>query len=221
MPPLRVRYQTIEFQDVDIHVRSLRDSQEYQDDDGEAEALAIWSSNWSIFGVLWDSSLALARLMNGYEIKGRRILEVGCGLGLPSLLLNKRGADISTTDYHPEVESFMQANVTLNDGEDIPFFLADWKNESSESGDSLGTFDLIIASDLLYERGHAELLAAFIDRHARPVCEIIIVDPGRGQLGRFGRLMTALGFCSTALAPSSQNQTDSEFSGHTERLLRG
>ena len=52
MPPLRVRYQTIEFQDLDIHVRSLRDSQEYQDDDGEAEALAIWSSNWSIFGVL-------------------------------------------------------------------------------------------------------------------------------------------------------------------------
>jgi predicted nicotinamide N-methyase len=101
MPP-RVRYQTLEFEDVDIHVRALRDNQEYSDDDGEAEKLGISSAQWSLFGVLWASGEALARHLFDYNIEGLRILEVGCGLGLASLVLNHRHADITATDYHPE-----------------------------------------------------------------------------------------------------------------------
>ena len=53
---------------------------------------------------------------------------------------------------------------------------------------------LIIGSDLLYERGHAKALSTFIDIHARQTCEVIIVDPGRGQITRFGRFMAELGY---------------------------
>lgn len=203
MSPLRLRYQTIELGALDIHVRGLRDTQEYLDEGGAAEALGISSSNWPLFGVVWDASHVLARLMADYEIAGLRILEVGCGLGLAALVLNQRGADISATDQHPEAAAFLKANVELNGGNDIPFVRADWNDEQT----SLGAFDLIIGSDLLYERGHAESLSGFIDRHARPRCEVIIVDAGRGNVGRFGRRMAALGYRASKHPAESTGQT--------------
>ena len=190
MLPYRVRYQTIEFGTLDIHIRSLRDKQEFSDEDGVSESLGIYSSNWSLFGVLWGSSFTLAKIMTDYSLNGRRILEVGCGLGLASLVLNHRDADISATDYHPEAEGFLDYNAKLNGGKKIPFARANWNDGNIGMGD----FDLIIGSDLLYERGHAKTLSAFIDSHARKKCEVIMVDPGRGQIARFGRFMNEFGY---------------------------
>ena len=59
---------------------------------------------------------------------------------------------------------------------------------------SLGDFDKIIGSDLLYERDHPALLAAVIERHARPQAEIVLTDAGRGHTSLFSREMAALGF---------------------------
>ena len=56
-----------------------------------------------------------------FDITGKRILEVGCGIGLASLLLNNRLADVISTDYHPETESFLVENTKLNYGKTIPF----------------------------------------------------------------------------------------------------
>ena len=56
---------------------------------------------------------------------------------------------------------------------------------------------MIIGSDLLYEREHVDLLAAFIDKHARPTCEVIIVDPGRGHHAPFSKKMIQLGYTSS------------------------
>ena len=90
MPLIRIRYQTIEIDNFDIHLRSLWDKQEFSDPLGEAEALGISSAQWSLFGVLWKSSEVLAHEMANFPIQGKRILEVGCGLALSSLLLNAR-----------------------------------------------------------------------------------------------------------------------------------
>ena len=106
--PLRYRYQTFEFGREDIHLRTLRDTQQYSDPAGEAHRLGISAANWSLFGVVWDSSQILARLMVDFEIDGKRILELGCGMALSSLLLNRRGGDITATDYHPEAEAFLK-----------------------------------------------------------------------------------------------------------------
>lgn len=216
MDPLRIRYQTIEFPDVDIHVRSLRDKQEFHDPEGVAEALGISSANWSLFGVVWPSSQALARLMSTYQIEGRRILEVGCGLGLASLVLNERGADITATDYHPEAGVFLQANTELNGANDIPFARSDWKILDSD----IGEFDLIIASEVLYERGHVDDLSAFIDRHAKPTCEVIVIDPGRGETGRFSKRMIARGFEYTRTKAHPGDRPKSPYSGQLHRFLR-
>lgn len=190
MAALRFRYQTIEIEDIDIHVRTLRDNQQFSDPDGIASSLGISSAIWPLFGIVWDSGEVLAHLMLDYEVEGKRILEVGCGIGLASLVLNHRLADITATDYHPEAESFLRENVKLNNGPVIPFIRTAWGDEKS----SLGGFDLIIGSDLLYERGHAIDLSKFINSHSKLHCEVIIVDPGRGQSAKFSKEMTEFGY---------------------------
>ncbi|SHO52224.1 class I SAM-dependent methyltransferase [Desulfopila aestuarii] len=190
MAPLRFRYQTIEFGDTDIHLRTLRDNQQFSDNDDIAANLGICSAAWPMFGVVWVSGEVLAHLMSRFSIAGKRILEVGCGIGLASLVLNHRLADITATDHHPEAGAFLSENTKLNNGPAIPFVRTGWTDEESD----LGEFDLIIGSDLLYEADHATLLATFINQHALPRCEVIIVDPGRGHSNRFGRQMVELGY---------------------------
>lgn len=193
MPAVRLRYQTIEFDDDDIHLRTLRDVQQYADDTGIAEAHGISSANWGLFGVVWASGRVLAQLMREQIVDGKRVLEVGCGIGLASLVLNSRHADITATDHHPEAEAFLAENVRINRGRSIPFVRAGW----ADADCGLGRFDLVIGSDLLYEHAHVELLAAFIERHARPSCEVVMVDPGRGHHARFSRCMMTLGYAHT------------------------
>lgn len=216
MSSLRFRYQTLEFGDTDIHVRTLRDRQQYADADGIAEALGISSANWPLFGVIWPSGEVLAHLMFGYKIRGKRILEVGCGIGLASLVLNHRMADITATDYHPEAENFLQKNTGLNGGEAIPFVRTGW----CDGGSGLGEFDLIIGSDLLYERGHVEQLSGFIDHHAKLHCEVIIVDPGRSQRARFSKRMADLGYSCNENRPGHTEYLSQPFKGRIMRYLR-
>lgn len=213
MSVMRVRYQTLEFGTVDIHIRSLRDKQQFEDIDGVAESLGISSAVWPLFGVVWASSEVLAHLMSRHDIKGLRILEVGCGIALSSLVLNHRHADITATDYHPEAGAFLEKNVALNEGDSIPFVRTGWADAKS----ALGEFDLIIGSDLLYERSHVELLAHFIDQHARPHCDVILVDPGRGHHACFSKKMVATGYSATQSKAAHPDLLTQPFHG---RILR-
>jgi predicted nicotinamide N-methyase len=206
---LRLKYQTFEFGTTDIHVRTMRDRQQYADDEGIAEQLGISPASWPLFGVVWPSGELLAQLMYDYDIEGKRILEVGCGMGLPSLVLNHRGADITATDYHPEADGFLRKNARLNDDPDIVFVRTGW----GEGITALGKFDLIIGSDLLYEPDQAYLLSAFIDQHASAECEVIIVDPGRGLYPRFCINMLKAGFQYIKQKPEGVDHLNNPFRG--------
>ncbi len=201
MSTLRFRYQTLEFGNTDIHIRSLRDSNQYADDKGIAADLGIHAGTWSHFGVMWDSGTVLAHQMQDVDITDKRILEVGCGIGLSSLLLSSRGANITATDHHPEAQHYLTINTGLNRGKAIPFVRTGWSNRDN----CLGKFDLIIGSDLLYEPHHADLLSGFINQHAKPTCEIIIVDPGRRQRARFSQAMRALGYTHSRSQPDTSH----------------
>lgn len=191
MVACRVRFETVEFGDgLDIHVRSLRDLQEFDSSDEASRDLGISSAQWPLFGVLWPSGLQLAAAMSRIELKDRRIMEFGCGLGLASLVLNARGADITATDRHPRAQEMLEFNTQLNGDRRIPFVRTDWDDLS----DDLARYDLIIGSDLLYERSHAHAIAGFISRHANPTCETILADPGRSEGGRYDRVMAEHGF---------------------------
>lgn len=212
----RLSYQTVEFGKIDIHLCTLRDKQEFYDPEGIAEKLGIGSAIWPLFGIIWPSSLVLAHFINDYEIDSKRILEVGCGMALSSLLLNKQGADITATDYHPEVNKFLQRNALLNEDKPIAFERSDWATKN----DTLGLYDLIIGSDLLYEDDHIELLANFIEAHAKPTCEVIIVDPGRGRKNKLSSRMIEFGFTSSQQKPSHTDYLDQEFKGHILKFER-
>jgi len=181
-----------------------------------AHDLGISSANWALFGVVWDSSQVLARLMVDFDIAGKRILEVGCGMALSSLLLNRRGGDITATDYHPEAGSFLNANTLLNEDRQIPFFRADWDAPEITHG----KFDLIIGSDVLYERHKLAALARFVQGHAKPNCEVVVVDPGRKQQGPFNQHMSDYGFQHRKDTPENSAYLDKPFTGSILRYCR-
>lgn len=216
MSTVRLRYQTIEFGDRDIHVRSLRDKQQFSDDEQVAEKLGISSAIWPLFGVVWESGEILARLMHLRDTAGLRVLELGCGIGLASLVLKQQGADITATDYHPEANAFLDANAALNGLSAVPFVRVAWDDESSE----LGIFDLIIASDVLYEQFNLSILTAFIDQHGAPDGEILIVDPGRGLSGKFTSLMVKLGYRHDS-SLKIEEAISTTFKGRVHRFSRG
>ncbi|MBZ2167419.1 class I SAM-dependent methyltransferase [Marinobacter sp. F4216] len=216
MTPLRLRYQTIEFGEIDVHLCSLRNTNEYYDPKGKAEELGICSASWPIFGVVWPSSLVLAQFMLGYDTTSKRVLEVGCGMALSSLLLNKLNSDITATDYHPEVQYFLEKNVQLNGDKSIAYERTDWAN----SKDTLGLFDLIIGSDLLYEDDHIELLANFIQRHSKTNCEVILVDPGRGRKNKLNKRLVEFGFSASQFKPQDPHNIGQNFKGHILKYVR-
>lgn len=217
MLPLRIRYRTIEFREFDIHVKTLRDNQQFSDPKGEASNLGISSATWPLFGIIWESGDYLAHLMEDYPIKGKRVLEVGCGIGLASLVLNHRGADITATDYHPEAEAFLGENTQLNKDPEISFVRTAWDDQITKT---LGLFDLIIGSDLLYEENQADNLASFINQHSHTQCSVLIVDPGRGHTSKFVRYMTDLGYDISRGKSQSTTIYTGKFTGKTLRFRR-
>ena len=216
MDSIRVCYKTFEIGRFDIHVRMLRDTLQYDDRNGIAEKLGICSAAWPMFGVIWPSSEVLAHLMLKYHVEGKRILEVGCGIGLASMVLNQRLANITATDYHPEAEKFLAYNTALNHAPEIPFFRTGW----DEIDCHLGVFDIIIGSDLLYERDHSSSLSRFVNRHAKKHCDVIIVDPGRGNHRSFTKKMAHLKFLCRQTKPydtEKMKKTDKCFILHFSR----
>jgi predicted nicotinamide N-methyase len=216
MTKLRLSYQTIEFGKIDIHLCTLRNRQEFHDPLGVAESLGISSAQWPIFGVVWPSSKVLAHYISDYDTGSKRILEIGCGMALASLLLNKQHADITATDYHPESGIFLARNAVLNEDESISYKQVDW----ADTEDDLGLFDLIIGSDLLYEEQHIALLANFIEGHSKQTCEVIIVDPGRGRKNKLSARMIQLGYSSSEEKPSHTDYLSEKFKGYILKYCR-
>ncbi|PRB82790.1 methyltransferase [Pseudomonas sp. MYb185] len=171
-------------------IRALSNHMQYADPGGQAARAGICSASWSLFGQLWPASQALARAVKQIDIHNLRILEIGCGLGLPSLVLQRRGADVTASDHHPLSESFLDYNAALNHLPAIPYLDLPW----TDGHEDVGHFDLIVGSDILYERNHADMLAGLIRRIAAPRAKVLITCPGRGYRNQFSRLLQALGF---------------------------
>lgn len=174
----------------DYRIRSLVDTQQFSDPDALAEHAGISSAQWSLFGNVWPAGRLLAETMAHHDIAGKRILEIGCGLGLASLVLRRRGADIVASDRHPLTEVFLAYNAALNAMDAVPYRRLNWDQPNA----SLGLFDVIIGSDVLYERQHPAMLGSLLARHAAPTSEVLITDPGRGNSAAMTRVLAAQGY---------------------------
>ncbi|GFZ97391.1 class I SAM-dependent methyltransferase [Dyella caseinilytica] len=190
MPGYSTRNERVSIGGHIYRLRVLTDKQQFSDPDGHADRLGISSAQWSLFGQVWPSGRLLAQAMHRFDISQKRVLELGCGIGLASLVLQHRGADVVASDVHPLAEAFLAYNAALNELPALHYRQLRWNVPLP----TLGHFDLIIASDVLYEIDHAELLAGVVKQHAYPKAEVLVTDPGRGHSNRFSRLLEMQGF---------------------------
>ena len=187
----------------DLIIRSLRDRLQYVDPLGAAERQGISSAMWPLFGLLWPSAAHLASRLAARPVRANeRILEIGCGLALASLAAHRHGADVTASDCHPLAGAFLAENARLNHLSPLTYRHGEWADHDLPEDDDpvaagthvQGRFELIVGSDLLYERDASGILAGFIGRHAQAAAEVWIADPDRGNRPAFNRRMDALGF---------------------------
>lgn len=216
MPGYQVKHETFALGATDFSIRSLLDKQQFADPHGLAEAAGISSSAWPLFGLVWPSARILADAMQTQDIAGKRILEIGCGLALASLVLHRRHGDITASDCHPLAPAFLLENLRLNNLPTLKYQAGNWGRDNPD----LGQFDLIIASDVLYERDQPDTLSQFIGLHAAAQATVIIVDPDRGNRNPFCRKMVALGFVCSLQRAARNQRTGEPYKGHVLTFQR-
>ena len=151
------------------------------------ERLPYWAD-------VWPSSTALAAVVGGLDGRGKRALELGCGLGLVTTVALQAGFDVLATDYYEDALLFARRNGLRNTGREPATRLVDWRHFPVDSGQ----FDLVLASDVLYEREYASLVADAIAQSVAPGGVALVADPGRVALLTFITACEQLG-CRTAV----------------------
>ena len=142
------------------------------------------------FGVPWPAGLALASQMEqeGEKWRGREVLEIGCGLALPSMVLARHGALVTATDLHPDVPVFLERNRARNRVPGPDYLFLDWRVERS-----LPPAELLIGSDIVYDRQQPPQLAEFL-RTCPSWREAVFTDPGRPYWEAFTKLVKEQGW---------------------------
>jgi predicted nicotinamide N-methyase len=123
---------------------ALLDEEAFEHD----EFLPYWAE-------LWPAGLAVARALPP-RLDGMRVLEIGCGLGVPSLVAARRGADVVATDWAGDAVALLRWNATSN-GIRLKAERVAWR-------DLKGRFELVLAADVLYERRNVDQLLEVLPR---------------------------------------------------------
>lgn len=143
-----------------------------EDDFVGDERLPYWAA-------IWPSSIVMANeIATGGIAAGRgknRTLELGCGVGVVTVAAMKAGLDVLATDYYEPALEFTRANTCGNIGREAATRMVNWRELPAD----LGRFDLILASDVLYEREYAALLPRVFDKLLQFDGHAVIADPGR------------------------------------------
>lgn len=174
---------------------ALIDEEEFELD----ERLPYWAE-------IWPSAIALARHVSTWSIRGKRVIELGCGLGLPSLAALNQGAVVTATDHYQAALEFTRYNARINTGRDLAVAHLDWH---SPAGRDLGKFDLVLAADVLYEQRNVPALASLVPDLLVPNGKVLISNPSRRDTPDFHETLQAKGFSHvTHSATARQGERD-------------
>ncbi len=158
---------------------------------------------------LWPSARVLARHVATLGADGRALLELGCGSGLVATAAACAGFTVTATDYYLDACAFARLNAWRATGEVIRTRLLDWRYLP----DDLGTWDVIAASDVLYELPYATLVADLLARALAPHGVAYLADPGRVALDQF---LTACR--SRGLEPGEPDAVPYDFDGQRQTI---
>ena len=150
----------------------------------EDEFLPYWAD-------LWPSGIALAQHVAGLRLDGKRVVELGCGLAVPSFAAVLAGAElVLATDWASEAVDLVVVNAAAN-RLGVTAAVLDW---ASERARDLPSFDLVIAADVLYEERNALPILALLDAVVATDGEALIADPGRRHAAPFFECAHAAGW---------------------------
>ena len=154
------------------------------------ERLPYWAA-------IWPSSIVLAGEIAGARITAMspkkrivRTVEIGCGVGVVTTAAMKAGLDVLATDYYEPALEFTRANTCRNLSREARTRMVNWRELPPE----LGRFDLLLASDVLYEREYAGLLPRVFDKLLQFDGRAVIADPGRVSTPAFLYACKGAGF---------------------------
>lgn len=159
-----------------------------EEDFSRDERLPYWADLWPAARVLSDE---LAKESGA----GRSCLELGCGLGLTTIAALIAGYEVTATDYYDDALAFTRANALRSVRRAPVTRLVDWR----DLPDDLGTFDRVVAADVLYERAYGPLVASVLDRTLAAGGIATVADPGRIAAEVFVRACEALGLELTGM----------------------
>ena len=145
-----------------------------EDDYVMDERLPYWAD-------LWPSARILAEEVRTMRLAGQRVLELGCGLGMVAIAATLAGAEVTATDYYEDALQFARLNAMTASGRAIATRMVNWVEMPAD----LGRFDVVLASDVLYEHRYAPLVANAIATTLVRGGEAILADPGRIALEEF------------------------------------
>jgi predicted nicotinamide N-methyase len=178
--------ETIALRGADLEILRPRDSEALLDEHAfeEEEFLPYWAE-------LWPSGVALARALDGRALRGARVVELGCGLGLPSIVAAQAGGHVLATDWSRAALELLEVNAQRN-GATVETMAVDWARP--EALLARGPFALVLAADVLYERRNVPMLLDLLPRLVADGGEIWLADPGRATAESFFELADAEGW---------------------------
>src|SRR4051812_20181741 len=160
----------------DLRLLAPRDSDALLDEEAfeHEEFLPYWAE-------LWPSAVALGRVLARRPLTGRRVLELGCGLGLPAIVAALGGGRVLATDWSPDAAAMTAENAARN-GAALATAVFRW----DDPPESLGPpWPLVLASDVLYEPRNVDALLTLLPRVTAASGEVWLADPGRAPAERF------------------------------------
>jgi predicted nicotinamide N-methyase len=144
--------------------------------------------NLPYWAEIWPSGLALADLIeqSPAAFRGRRVIELGCGLGLTATAALRAGALLTVVDYAQAALDLCLLNCRTNaNGEPVALAM-NWRNaEEVTALASAGRYDVVLAADVLYERRDIDPLLNLIPRLLAPEGVIWLAEPGRPAAAEF------------------------------------